>query len=91
MDDADMSNKQQQVFTVCAELRARGLDPTYSNVLPIMQQRGQGMSGRDLQPILTAWTERQIKSPKVRAAQRVMRSLTQRERRAVLRAVKASA
>ena len=49
------------------------------------------MSGRDLQPILTAWTERQIKSPKVRAAQRVMRSLTQRERRAVLRAVKASA
>lgn len=88
---AKNQTRQSIVFSVCDELRTAGKDPTYTNVLPILQRRGHGMSGRDLQPLLTMYSSRQTNTPAVKRVARTMLAMTQRERRAVLQAVKAGA
>ena len=88
---AKIQTRQTIVFSVCDELRTAGKDPTYTNVLPLLQRRGHGMSGRDLQPLLTMYSSRQTNTPAVKRVARTMLAMTQRERRAVLQAVKAGA
>ena len=88
---AKIQTRQTIVFSVCDELRTAGKDPTYTNVLPLLQRRGHGMSGRDLQPLLTMYAGRQTNTPAVKRVARTMLAMTQRERRAVLQAVKAGA
>ena len=84
-------DRKSIVFAVCDELRTAGKDPTYTTVLPLLQRRGHGMSGRDLQPLLTMYSSRQTNTPAVKRVARTMLAMTQRERRAVLQAVKAGA
>ena len=86
---AKSQTRQSIVFSVCDELRTAGTDPTYTNVLPLLQQRGHGMSGRDLQPLLTLYSMRQKYGAEVKRVTRMMLAMTQRERRAVIQAVKA--
>ena len=88
---AKIQTRQTIVFSVCDELRTAGKDPTYTNVLPLLRRRGHGMSGRDLQPLLTMYSSRQTNTPAVKRVARTMLAMTQRERRAVLQAVKAGA
>ena len=85
---AKSQTRQSIVFSVCDELRTAGKDPTYTNVLPLLQRRGHGMSGRDLQPLLTMYSMRQKHGAEVRRVTRMMLAMTQRERRAVIQAVK---
>ena len=81
-------DRKSIVFAVCDELRTAGTDPTYTNVLPLLKRRGHGMSGRDLQPLLTMYSMRQKHGAEVRRVTRMMLAMTQRERRAVIQAVK---